>query len=653
MQMEDKIARMKELINILNKASELYYQKNTIMMTDYEYDHLYDELVELEKETNMTLSNSPTINVEPEISSSLKQVEHPSPMLSLAKTKKVSELENFLGDKEGLLSWKLDGLTIVLTYEDGKLISGVTRGTGIIGELVTENVKQFKNVPLTIPYKGRLVLRGEAIIKYSDFNRMNEELGDGSSQYKNPRNLCSGSVRQLDSSITAKRCVNCIIFALIESSTNISNLKSECFDWLKNQGFEVVEHYKVTKNTVKEQVLMFKEKVKEYDIPSDGLVITYDDIEYGNSLGTTAKFPKHSLAFKWKDETVATTLRKVDWLVSRTGLINPVAVFDPVELEGTIVSRASVHNVSILEGLKLGIGDTIMVYKANMIIPQIASNSTQSGNLEIPDRCPVCGSKASIISNSDVKYLYCMNDFCKAKLIKRLSLFVSRNAMNIDGISDMILNKLITEKIINNYKDLYHLDRYKDKIIAFDGFGEKSYSNMINSIEKSRHVKLANFIYALGIPDIGFSRAKLICNHFNNDFNKISNLTYEELSNIPGVGDVIAKEWIDTFSNPDFIEELKELKEEIDIPKASTNSNKDLDGLTFVITGSLNKFTNRDTMIEFIEEHGGKVVTSISSKVNYLINNDITSTSTKNNKAKELGINIIDEDKFLELIKEK
>lgn len=653
MQMEDKITRMKELINILNKASELYYQKNTIMMTDYEYDHLYDELVELEKETNMTLSNSPTINVEPEISSSLKQVEHPSPMLSLAKTKKVSELENFLGDKEGLLSWKLDGLTIVLTYEDGKLISGVTRGTGIIGELVTENVKQFKNVPLTIPYKGRLVLRGEAIIKYSDFNRMNEELGDGSSQYKNPRNLCSGSVRQLDSSITAKRCVNCIIFALIESSTNISNLKSECFDWLKNQGFEVVEHYKVTKNTVKEQVLMFKEKVKEYDIPSDGLVITYDDIAYGNSLGTTAKFPKHSLAFKWKDETVATTLRKVDWLVSRTGLINPVAVFDPVELEGTIVSRASVHNVSILEGLKLGIGDTIMVYKANMIIPQIASNSTQSGNLEIPDRCPVCGSKASIISNSDVKYLYCMNDFCKAKLIKRLSLFVSRNAMNIDGISDMILNKLITEKIVNNYKDIYHLDRYKDKIIAFDGFGEKSYNNMINSIEKSRHVKLANFIYALGIPDIGFSRAKLICNHFNNDFNKISNLTYEELSNIPGVGDVIAKEWIDTFSNPDFIEELKELKEEIDIPKASTNSNKDLDGLTFVITGSLNKFTNRDTMIEFIEEHGGKVVTSISSKVNYLINNDITSTSTKNNKAKELGINIIDEDKFLELIKEK
>ena len=652
MQMEDKITRMKELINILNKASELYYQKNTIMMTDYEYDHLYDELVELEKETNMTLSNSPTINVEPEISSSLKQVEHPSPMLSLAKTKKVSELENFLGDKEGLLSWKLDGLTIVLTYEDGKLISGVTRGTGIIGELVTENVKQFKNVPLTIPYKGRLVLRGEAIIKYSDFNRMNEELGDGSSQYKNPRNLCSGSVRQLDSSITAKRCVNCIIFALIESSTNISNLKSECFDWLKNQGFEVVEHYKVTKNTVKEQVLMFKEKVKEYDIPSDGLVITYDDIAYGNSLGTTAKFPKHSLAFKWKDETVATTLRKVDWLVSRTGLINPVAVFDPVELEGTIVSRASVHNVSILEGLKLGIGDTIMVYKANMIIPQIACNSTQSGNLEIPDRCPVCGSKASIISNSDVKYLYCMNDFCKAKLIKRLSLFVSRNAMNIDGISDAILSKLIDEGLVKSYADLYRLDRYKEKIINFEGFGEKSYNNMIESIEKSRNVKLGNFIYSLGIPDIGFSRAKLICNHFNNDFEKICNLSFDELSKIVGVGEIIAKEWELEFSNPIFLKELEELKQEINIPKTSLEKNKILNGLSFVITGSLNHFENRDKLVEYIEENGGKVVKAISNKVNYLINNDINSTSSKNVKAKELGIEIISEETLLEMIKE-
>lgn len=649
--MQAKINRMKELIETLNKASELYYQKNISMMTDYEYDHLYDELVELEKETHMILSNSPTINVEPEISSFLEQVEHPAPMLSLAKTKQVTELIDFIGDKEGLLSWKLDGLTIVLTYENGKLISGVTRGTGTIGEVVTENVKQFKNVPLTIPYLGRLVVRGEAIIKYSDFKKMNDELGDGSSQYKNPRNLCSGSVRQLDSSITASRNVNCIIFALIESDEQISNLKSECFDWLKSLGFEVVEHFKVTKENMEEKVLEFKDRVKTYDIPSDGLVLTYDDIEYGNSLGMTAKFPRHSIAFKWQDETAKTKLREVDWMVSRTGLINPVAVFDPVELEGTIVSRASLHNVSILQGLKLGLGDTIEVYKANMIIPQVAENDTKSNNLVIPNKCPVCGGEAKIIENSDVKYLYCMNEFCVAKLIKRLSLFVSRNAMNIDGISDAILSKLIDEGIVKCYADLYHISDYKDKIIAFDGFGEKSYNNLINSIEKSRNVKLANFIYALGIPDIGFSRAKLICNNFNNDFDKICHLTLEELSAIDGVGEIIAQEWVDEFANSIFIDELEKLKKEVVIAKSGNTNNGALTNLTFVITGSLNHFENRDKMIEYIEQNGGKVVKAISNNVNYLINNDINSTSTKNQKAKELGVEIISEDSLLNMIK--
>ncbi len=649
--MQAKINRMKELIETLNKASELYYQKNISMMTDYEYDHLYDELVELEKETHMILSNSPTINVEPEISSFLEQVEHPAPMLSLAKTKQVTELIDFIGDKEGLLSWKLDGLTIVLTYENGKLISGVTRGTGTIGEVVTENVKQFKNVPLTIPYLGRLVVRGEAIIKYSDFKKMNDELGDGSSQYKNPRNLCSGSVRQLDSSITASRNVNCIIFALIESDEQISNLKSECFDWLKSLGFEVVEHFKVTKENMEEKVLEFKDRVKTYDIPSDGLVLTYDDIEYGNSLGMTAKFPRHSIAFKWQDETAKTKLREVDWMVSRTGLINPVAVFDPVELEGTIVSRASLHNVSILQGLKLGLGDTIEVYKANMIIPQVAENDTKSNNLVIPNKCPVCGGEAKIIENSDVKYLYCMNEFCVAKLIKRLSLFVSRNAMNIDGISDAILSKLIDEGIVKCYADLYHISDYKDKIIAFDGFGEKSYNNLINSIEKSRNVKLANFIYALGIPDIGFSRAKLICNNFNNDFDKICHLTLEELSAIDGVGEIIAQEWVDEFANSIFIDELEKLKKEVVIAKSGNTNNGALTNLTFVITGGLNHFENRDKMIEYIEQNGGKVVKAISNNVNYLINNDINSTSTKNQKAKELGVEIISEDSLLNMIK--
>ena len=649
--MKNKMDRMKELISILNKASELYYQKNTSMMTDYEYDALYDELVRLEKETNMTLSNSPTINVEPEVSSSLEQVEHPSPMLSLAKTKNVNELVSFLGDKEGLLSWKLDGLTIVLTYEDGKLKSGVTRGNGIIGEVVTENVKQFKNVPLTIPYKGRLVVRGEAVIKYSDFKRMNDEMGDGSTQYKNPRNLCSGSVRQLDSSITASRNVNCIIFSLIEIDDSISNLKSECFDYLKSLGFEVVEHFKVNSDNLPDTVLQFKERVKTYDIPSDGLVLTYDDISYGASLGTTAKFPKHSIAFKWQDETATTKLRSVDWLVSRTGLINPVAVFDPVELEGTIVSRASLHNVSILQGLELGIGDSINVYKANMIIPQVASNNTKSNNLIIPNICPVCGGNAQIVENSEVKYLYCMNEFCVAKLIKRLSLFVSRNAMNIDGISDSILGRLIDEGLVSSYADIFHLNNYKDQIINFDGFGEKSYNNMINSIEKSRNVKLANFIYALGIPDIGFSRAKLICNHFNNDFDKVCNLTFEELSNIDGVGEVIAQEWIDEFNNPIFIDELDKLKNEVIIPLPKKAKAGMLDNLSFVITGSLNNFENRDQMIEFIENNGGRVVKAISNKVDYLINNDILSASTKNLKAKELGIKIISEQELLDMTK--
>ena len=647
--MDKKLNRMKELIEILNNASRLYYQYSTPIMTDFEYDKLYDELEKLEKETNTVLSNSPTQNVEPEAIDSLVKVEHPAPMLSLSKTKSISELASFLGNQEGLLSWKLDGLTIVLTYKDGKLSSGVTRGNGIIGEVVTENVKKFKNIPLTIPYKGTLVVRGEAVIKYSDFNKMNEELDDDSSQYKNPRNLCSGSVRQLDSKVTAKRNVNCIIFALIESEKNFK-LKSEEFEWLKSLGFDVVEYHKVTSNNLEEQVLYFKNKINEYDIPSDGLVLLYNDIEYGKQLGTTAKYPKNAIAFKWQDETAETKLIDVDWLVSRTGLINPVAVFEPVELEGTIVSRASLHNVSILQGLSLGIGDTILVYKANMIIPQIADNLTQSNSLTIPNKCPVCNHEARIISSNDVKYLYCMNDFCPAKLVKRLSQFTSRNAMNIEGLSDAIINKLADEGLIKTYADIYNLKRYKNDIISFEGFGEKSYDNLINSIEKSRNVKLANFIFALGIPDIGLSRAKLICKNYSNDINKIRNLTFEELSKIDGIGEIIAKEWIDTFNNEDFIKELELLLKEVNFTDTSIDNNQPLKDLIFVITGSVNNFTNRDELVEYIETYGGKVVKAISNNVNYLINNDITSTSTKNTKAKELGIKIISENDLMSMI---
>ena len=647
--MDKKLNRMKELIEILNNASRLYYQYSTPIMTDFEYDKLYDELEKLEKETNTILSNSPTQNVEPEAIDSLVKVEHPAPMLSLSKTKSISELASFLGNQEGLLSWKLDGLTIVLTYKDGKLSSGVTRGNGIIGEVVTENVKKFKNIPLTIPYKGTLVVRGEAVIKYSDFNKMNEELDDDSNQYKNPRNLCSGSVRQLDSKVTAKRNVNCIIFALIESEKKFK-LKSEEFEWLKSLGFDVVEYHKVTSNNLEEQVLYFKNKINEYDIPSDGLVLLYNDIEYGKQLGTTAKYPKNAIAFKWQDETAETKLIDVDWLVSRTGLINPVAVFEPVELEGTIVSRASLHNVSILQGLSLGIGDTILVYKANMIIPQIADNLTQSNSLTIPNKCPVCNHEARIISSNDVKYLYCMNDFCPAKLVKRLSQFTSRNAMNIEGLSDAIINKLADEGLIKTYADIYNLKRYKNDIISFEGFGEKSYDNLINSIEKSRNVKLANFIFALGIPDIGLSRAKLICKNYSNDINKIRNLTFEELSKIDGIGEIIAKEWIDTFNNEDFIKELELLLKEVNFTDTSIDNNQPLKDLIFVITGSVNNFTNRDELVEYIESYGGKVVKAISNNVNYLINNDITSTSTKNTKAKELGIKIISENDLMSMI---
>lgn len=645
--MDKKIDRIKELIEILNKASFFYYQKSTPMMTDYEYDKLYDELVSLEKETNMIFSNSPTINIEPTISNELEKMTHPHPMLSLAKTKNTDDLVSFIGNQEGLLSWKLDGLTIVLTYEDGKLISGVTRGNGIIGEVVTENVKNFKNIPYIINYKGKLVLRGEAIIKYSDFEKMNMD-----NEYKNPRNLCSGSVRQLDSSITAQRNVNCIIFALIEASTPLSNYKDENFKWLKTLGFDTVEYVKVNKNNLKNEVLNYKEKIKTYDIPSDGLVLTYNNIKYSNSLGTTAKYPKHSIAFKWQDETAKTILRNVDWMASRTGLINPVAVFDPVELEGTIVSRASLHNISILRELKIGLNDEIEVYKANMIIPQIANNITCSNNLVIPDKCPVCNHKTEIINNNGIEYLYCTNEFCFAKFMKRLSLFVSRNAMNIEGISEAILSKLINENMVKTYADLYNLSTYKDRIINFEGFGKKSYNNLIEAIEKSRKVKLANFIYSLGIPDIGLSRAKLICNKFNNDINIISNLSYNKLSSIVGVGDVIAQEWIDTFKNPDFISEYNKIRKEI-ILIDNINNKSTLKNKTFVITGGVNKFKNRDELIEFIESYGGKVVKAISNNVNFLINNDINSTSSKNTKAKELGVKIISEDELLKMSEKK
>lgn len=649
--MEEKLARMKELIDVLNNASIMYYQESKPVMSDYEYDKLYDDLVLLEQETNTVLSNSPTINVEPDSVTSLKKVEHPKPMLSLAKTKNVSDLESFLGDENGLLSWKLDGLTIVLTYENGLLTTGVTRGNGVVGEIVTDNVRRFKNIPLSIPFKEKLVIRGEAVIKYSDFEKMNGELGDDENTYKNPRNLCSGSVRQLDSNITAKRNVNCIIFALIEAGHTTFKKREEEFSFLKENGFQTVDYVLVTKNNIALEVENYKKKIQTFDIPSDGLVLTFNDIEYANKLGSTAKYPKHSIAFKWKDETAKTKLLSVDWMVSRTGLINPVAVFNPVELEGTIVSRASIHNISIIKKLELGINDEILVYKANMIIPQIADNLTRSNNLLIPNTCPRCGYKAEIKKENDSESLYCLNEFCVSKLIKKLSLFCSRNGMNIEGLSDAILERFIDEKIIYDYYSIYHLDNYKEEIITLDGFGEKSYLNLIDSINKSRKVKLANFIYALGIPDVGLSRAKLICNHYHNNFNDIRNASLDELGSIIGVGEIIAKNIIDYFNNEQIKSEISNLLKEIQFADATLKTAK-LANLSFVITGSLNHFDNRDDLVDFIEKNGGKKVASVSKNTDYLINNDVNSTSQKNQKAKELGVKIITEEDFLNMIGE-
>lgn len=648
--MEDKLKRMKELIDLLNKASYAYYQNSEPIMTDYEYDKLYDELVSLEKETNTTFSNSPTVNVEVAVSKELEKYEHKTPMLSLAKTKSIDELSEFILDKEGLLSWKLDGLTIVLTYKDGKLLRGVTRGNGLIGEVVTENVKQFKNVPFTIPYKGELVLRGEAIIKYSDFEKMNSLVDEDDAGYKNPRNLCSGSVRQLDAKVTAERNVNCIIFALISKDGDLPNSKEEQFEWLESLGFECVERVKVTSETMHDAVMSFKERIKDFDIPSDGLVLTFDDTKYGLSLGMTAKYPRHSIAFKWKDETVESVLLDIDWSASRTGLINPVAVFEPIEIEGSIVSRASVHNISIMQRLKLGLHDHIEVFKANMIIPQIARDIEESNNFKVPAYCPVCNHETTIVESNGIKYLYCLNDFCHAKFIKKLDLFTSRNAMNIDGISEQILSRLFKENMIYDYADIYHLDKYKDKIIEFDGFGQKSYDNMISSIDKSRKVKIANFVYALGIPEIGLSRAKLICKYYDNDINALRHATIEELSLIDGVGEVIAEKFVETINNPEFNASLDRLLLEVEFVDVKSEKTT-LKDMVFVITGSLEHFTNRDEMIEYIENNGGKVIGSISSKVTYLINNDVTSTSTKNKKAHELGIPIISENDLLEMTK--
>lgn len=647
---ESKIERIKELVELLNQASKAYYSEDKELISNFEYDRLYDELKGLEEETGVLLSNSPTITVGYEAVEELPKERHDSAMLSLDKTKSREDLQDWLNEKTGILSWKLDGLTIVLTYQEGKLFKAVTRGNGEIGEVITNNAKTFKNLPLNIAYQGDLILRGEAVIGYSDFHKLNDEIEDAEAKYKNPRNLCSGSVRQLNNEITAKRSVKFFAFTLVKADgIDFQNSREQQFIFLQEQGFEVVDYQVVTQDTILKAIEDFEHRIETYDIPSDGLVLTYEDIAYGQSLGRTAKFPRHSIAFKWADEIRETTLRELEWSASRTGLINPVAIFDPVELEGTTVSRASVHNISILRGLKLGIGDRITVYKANMIIPQIAENLTQSDSLQVPEECPVCKGPTQIKQVNEVQSLYCINDDCAAKRIKSFTLFVSRDALNIDGLSEATLEKFIEQGFIHEFADLFHLDRYEETITQLEGFGEKSYHNLINSINLARKTTLPRVLYGLGIENIGVANAKMLCRHFDYDFDKMKLADVEELSSIEGVGEVIANAFVNYMRNPNNIAKMEHLLEELEIavPKMDEAS-QTLAGKAFVITGSLTHYGSRTELKEVIEQKGGKVTGSVTSKTNCLINNDIASNSSKNKKAKELNVPIITEEEFIQ-----
>ena len=642
--------RIKELVDTLNKAAKVYYSGTDEIMSNLEYDRLYDELKTLEDETGIVLAGSPTHKVGYETLSELPKEEHERPMLSLDKTKSVEELAAFAGTHKALLSWKLDGLTVVVTYRDGELYKAVTRGNGYVGEVITPNAKVFVNLPAKIPYKGELVIRGEAIITYSDFERINRSIEEDENKYKNPRNLCSGSVRQRNNRITAERNVRLIAFALIRADgVDFGNSRQKQFEWLKGQGFEVVEYKIVDETSVADAVEYFSKAITDNDFPSDGLVLLYDDIAYGESLGTTAKFPRNAIAFKWADEMALTRLKCVEWSASRTGLINPVAVFEPVELEGTTVSRASVHNVSIVRELKLGYNDEIKVYKANMIIPQIAENITGSATIEIPKVCPVCGGPTGIKKANDTESLYCLNPDCQAKHIKRFEHFVSRNALNIDGISSQTLEKFIDRGFIKNYTDLYHLNNYEDEIVGMDGFGRKSYDNIIESVEKSRTVTLDHVIYALGIGGIGLANARLVSRHCNEDPETVADITIEELMSIDGIGDVLAQSFREYFDDVNNRRLYNELLAELKLQKEVRDTSSPVAGKTFVITGSVNHFTNRDELKAFIETLGGKTTGSVSAKTDYLINNDVTSNSSKNKKARELGIPVISEEEFIKL----
>ena len=652
--MQDTRKRMQSLIEKLDEAARAYYKEDREIMSNMEYDALYDELVELEKKTGLILSNSPTQSVGYEVAEFLPKQNHASPMLSLDKTKSVEDLVSWLGDKKALLSWKLDGLTIVLRYNEGKLVSAVTRGNGVTGEVITGNAYAFINVPIEIDYKKELVIRGEAVISYPDFEKINSQIEDVELKYKNPRNLCSGSVRQLDPKITKQRHVRFVAFNVMDNGTkDLGDFLSQRFEFLHNLGFEVVDYAEVDKSSVAKEVENFEKRIVDYKLPSDGLVLSFDDIEYGKSLGSTEKFPRNAIAFKWKDEIANTTLRGIEWSPSRTGLINPIALFDPVELEGTTVSRAGVHTLSILEGLELGIGDTISVYKANMIIPQIADNLTRSGTCKAPKECPACREKTVIKQEDKVKMVYCPNPNCPVKRLKNFVLAVSRNALNIDGLSEMTLEKFLAKGYIDKLADLYKLDRYKEEIVAMEGFGLRSYEKLMQSLEKSRNTSMPRFIYSLGIPGIGRANAKTLSKYYDYDIEKFKVAKLDELKEVEGIGNILAGLIIEYLANEENLRKVDLLLEEVKLTDRPVEiKNSPIQGKTFVVTGSVESFMSRKVLREIIEARGAKMGASISSNTDYLINNDSTSNSTKNKKAKELGVTIITEAQFRKLLEE-
>ena len=647
----DKRKRIKELVEILNKAAKSYYADAVEIMPNIEYDKLYDELVSLEKETNVVLSNSPTQNVGYETASELPKKAHESPMLSLDKTKSVAELEDWLGDNKALLSWKMDGLTIVLTYRGGELVEAVTRGNGIIGEVITNNAKNFQNVPLRIEYKGELILRGEAVIKYSDFKRINDSITDADARYKNPRNLCSGSVRQLNPAVTRERKVYFNVFNVVRADNiDFENSKAKQFEWAKNEGFDVVEYKFTQRASLADDIAKFESKIAENDIPSDGLVLLMDDIALGERLGSTSKFPRNAMAFKWSDERQTTKLKYIEWSPSRTGLINPVAVFEPVELEGTTVSRASLHNVSIFEELMLGVGDEISVYKANMIIPQVYENLTKSNTEKIPKICPACGRDTTIKKDNESKVLLCTNPDCQIKHIKQYALMASRDALNIDGLSESTLEKFLSKGFIKSDSDLFRLDEFKDEIINMEGFGKRSYEKLITALDEAKNTTVSRFLYSLGIAGIGSANAKMIAKYFDNDIDRIISASKDDLRKIEGIGEVLAGSIEDFFKSEKNIENVESLRKILKFETEENGGGDKFAGKVFVITGSLTHFSNRNEMKELIEKNGGKVSGSVSSKTNFLINNDTDSNSSKNKKAKELGVEIISEEDFLKLL---